>query len=178
MTNRQETIIQTALELFAQNGVESTTTRKIAEAAGVSEGLIFRHFTNKEGLLHAILEIGIEKANTYFAEIAAEQKPDRRIRKALELPFTIDETEFNFWRLFYTLKWQRGVMETAGMLAFRASLAEAFESMQYPDPQGEARLVEAFIDGIATEVLLKSLDSKPLLNCILIKYNLTHIKND
>lgn len=178
MTNRQENIIRTALELFAKNGVESTTTRKIAETAGVSEGLIFRHFTNKEGLLEAILEIGFEKANVYFATIVAEKNPEHRIRKALELPFLIDAGEYNFWRLFYTLKWQRGSMETDGMLQFRSALTDAFEALNYAEPLAEARLVEALIDGIATEVLLKNLDPKPLFNCMIIKYNLTHIHND
>ena len=178
MTNKQENIIQAALELFSQNGVDSTSTRRIAEEAGVSEGLIFRHFTNKEGLLQAILDTGIERANTYFAEIVAEENPEKRIRKALALPFSIETSEFNFWRLFYTLKWQRGSMETDGMSVFRASLAEAFEQLNYSDPQAEARLVEAFIDGVATEILLKGLDPKPLYNCILIKYKLTHLEND
>jgi AcrR family transcriptional regulator len=178
MTEKQENIIKTALELFAQDGVEATSTSKIAKTAGVSEGLIFRHFTNKEGLLNTILEIGVAKANAYFAEIASEENAEYRIRKALELPFLIDAQEFNFWRLFYSLKWQRGSMETDGMIAFRSSLADAFRFLNYSDPIAEARLVEALIDGIATEILLKNLDPKPLLTCILMKYNLTHINND
>ncbi len=175
MTEKQENIINTALELFAQYGVEATSTSKIAKAAGVSEGLIFRHFTNKEGLLHAILERGMEKAQVYFGSIILEEDPKKRIRKALELPFTIDPSEYNFWRLVYSLKWQRGSMETDGMIEFRASLADAFADLNYRNPVSEARLVEAFIDGIATDILLKDIDPKPLLNCVLTKYYLTQI---
>lgn len=178
MTEKQENIIKTALDLFAQDGVESTSTNKIAKAAGVSEGLIFRHFTNKEGLLQTIIELGMEKAQSYFASIIFEENPKVRIRKALELPFSIDPSEYNFWRLVYSLKWQRGSIENEGMNQFRISLTEAFESLNYPHPLEEARLVEAIIDGIATEVLLKDIDPKPLLNCILTKYNLTQIEND
>ena len=48
MTDKQEKILQAALELFAKEGFKGTSTNKIAKKAGVSEGLIFRHFENKD----------------------------------------------------------------------------------------------------------------------------------
>lgn len=44
-------IARVAMELFAEHGFAATSTRKIAKAAGVSEGLVFHHFRNKIGLL-------------------------------------------------------------------------------------------------------------------------------
>ena len=58
MTEKKEKILQAALELFAKEGFYATSTSKVAKTAGVSEGLIFRHFGNKEGLLHAVLDEG------------------------------------------------------------------------------------------------------------------------
>lgn len=52
---RREQLIDTALHLFGVRGFEGTTTRAIAEAAGVSEAIIFRHFTTKQDLYDAIL---------------------------------------------------------------------------------------------------------------------------
>ena len=172
MTEKQQGIVHAALELFAKDGVDATSTSKIAKLAGVSEGLIFRHFTNKEGLLQVILTIGLEKSEEFFETISLEKDPKERIRKALHLPFDIDPEDYNFWRLVYTLKWQRGMSQSGYMDVFRASLAEAFLALNYDNPSAEARLVEAIIDGIATEVLLKDLNAKPLLNCILDKYKL------
>lgn len=172
MTKKQQNIFNTALELFATDGVDATSTSKIAKVAGVSEGLIFRHFTNKEGLLQAILTEGLNKAHEYFQLIQAEIDPKIRIRKALELPFNILPEEYNFWRLVYTLKWQRGSVQTEEMSDFRASLADAFDQLNYENPSAEARLVESIIDGIATEVLLKDVHPKPLLKCVLDKYKL------
>ena len=51
MTEKQENILNTALELFAKDGYDATSTSKIAKCAGVSEGLIFRHYGSKDGLL-------------------------------------------------------------------------------------------------------------------------------
>jgi AcrR family transcriptional regulator len=49
-------LIQTALELFAAQGITETTTRQIAELAGVNEVTLFRHFGSKNGLLLAVIE--------------------------------------------------------------------------------------------------------------------------
>jgi AcrR family transcriptional regulator len=43
-------LLDAARELFARKDYRSTTTREIAEAAGVSEYLLFRHFGSKAGL--------------------------------------------------------------------------------------------------------------------------------
>jgi len=52
---RKATIIQAAASLFAEKGFSGTKTREIAERAGVSEALIFKHFPSKEDLYAAIL---------------------------------------------------------------------------------------------------------------------------
>ena len=41
---------EAALELFAEKGFDGTSTRSIADRAGVSEALIYRHFGSKTGL--------------------------------------------------------------------------------------------------------------------------------
>ena len=41
--------------VFAEKGFHGTTTRELAVAAGVSEGLLFKHFPNKEALYAAML---------------------------------------------------------------------------------------------------------------------------
>jgi AcrR family transcriptional regulator len=47
---------QAALRLFAEHGFEGTSTRAIAEAAGVSPALVTHHFGSKEGLREAVNE--------------------------------------------------------------------------------------------------------------------------
>lgn len=53
---RRDQILQIAIKLFSQYGFRGTTTKKIAEAAGVSEAMVFRHFASKQELYHAILD--------------------------------------------------------------------------------------------------------------------------
>ncbi len=44
-------ILQAAQRLFASFGFDGTTTRDLAQAAGVAEGTLFRHFPNKKAIL-------------------------------------------------------------------------------------------------------------------------------
>jgi AcrR family transcriptional regulator len=44
-------ILQAAQRLFASQGFDGTTTRDLAQAAGVAEGTLFRHFPNKKAIL-------------------------------------------------------------------------------------------------------------------------------
>ncbi|WP_414586308.1 TetR/AcrR family transcriptional regulator [Scytonema sp. PCC 10023] len=44
-------ILDAARRLFASQGFDGTTTRDLAQAAGVAEGTLFRHFSNKKAIL-------------------------------------------------------------------------------------------------------------------------------
>jgi AcrR family transcriptional regulator len=57
---RRKAIVTAALPLFARNGFAGTTTREIAEAADISEALLFRHFPSKRQLYGEILRLGCE----------------------------------------------------------------------------------------------------------------------
>ena len=48
-------ILDAASRLFAERGYQATTTRMIAEASGLNEVTIFRSFTNKPGVLTAVV---------------------------------------------------------------------------------------------------------------------------
>ena len=52
---RSAQIVEVATFLFAKKGFKGTTTREIAAKAGISEAIIFRHFSKKEELYSAII---------------------------------------------------------------------------------------------------------------------------
>lgn len=53
---RREQILQTAFDLFSHRGFSGTTTKDIARAAGVSEAMVFKHFSSKDELYTALIE--------------------------------------------------------------------------------------------------------------------------
>src|SRR5215510_3924324 len=51
---RRAAIIKAVRRVFAEKGFHGTTTRELADAAAVSEALLFKHFPNKEALFSAM----------------------------------------------------------------------------------------------------------------------------
>jgi AcrR family transcriptional regulator len=56
LEQRESDIMEAATRLFADEGFHGTSTRKIAAAAGVSEGTLFHYYGTKNVLLLAILD--------------------------------------------------------------------------------------------------------------------------
>lgn len=61
----QEALLDAAYRLFSQKGFSATTTREIAECAGVNELTLFRHFQNKNNLLSQVI---IQRATGFHLE--------------------------------------------------------------------------------------------------------------
>ena len=59
---RREQLISAAMRLFALQGFDGTTTREIAQAAGINEAIIFRHFPSKEDLYWEVVASRIKAA--------------------------------------------------------------------------------------------------------------------
>lgn len=49
-------LLETAVRLFNEQGLENVSMSAIAEAAGVGKGTLYRHFKNKSDLAHALLD--------------------------------------------------------------------------------------------------------------------------
>lgn len=52
---RRQQLIDTALALFAEKGIERTSIKDIALHAGVAQGLLYHYFHSKDELLYAII---------------------------------------------------------------------------------------------------------------------------
>jgi len=57
---RRKAIVAAALPLFARKGFAGTTTRELAQAAHISEALLFKHFPSKLDLYGEILRLGCD----------------------------------------------------------------------------------------------------------------------
>ena len=67
--------LATAIELFASQGFDGTSTLQIAAQAGVSQATIFKYFKTKEDLLLAILESVMPKIkDEFFSNLLAYEK--------------------------------------------------------------------------------------------------------
>lgn len=53
---RKEAIVEAVQDIFAEKGFDGTTIKELAQVAGVSEALLYKHFPSKESLYAAMLD--------------------------------------------------------------------------------------------------------------------------
>ena len=80
--------MEVATRLFARHGYEATTTAAIADAAGVTEPILYRHFKSKQELFVAIVKAVSAQTMKHWEDlIAGVDDPAEQIRRiAAELP--------------------------------------------------------------------------------------------
>ncbi|MFN8776334.1 MAG: TetR/AcrR family transcriptional regulator [Flavobacteriales bacterium] len=152
-SERRTSILATALQLFADEGYHATTTRHVAQAAGVSEGLIFRHFGSKEGLLKAVMTLGEERIHMLYEHLLTEEDARSMIRQAIAIPFEVPTSQYPFWRLLYKLKWELNIGPDEKMKPLEQALTRAFERLAIPYPEREAIHLVRTMDAIGGEIL-------------------------
>jgi len=70
---RREAIVRAVLPVFARKGFANTTTRELAEAAGVSEALIYKHFPSKQSLYAEIQNSGCKDKDHGLEKLAGAE---------------------------------------------------------------------------------------------------------
>jgi AcrR family transcriptional regulator len=75
---RRQALVDTSLRVFASGSYRGTTTAEIAQAAGVSEPILYRHFKSKRELYFACIEEAWRRLQALWEEsIAAEPDPSK-----------------------------------------------------------------------------------------------------
>ena len=77
----REQLLDAALELFAEHGFEATTTKLIAQRAGVPNGLIYYYFGTKEKLLESLFaeRTFLPDLQARITSAGADQRADPRV---------------------------------------------------------------------------------------------------
>jgi len=86
--NRRGEIVTATIRLVARQGMRAATIRQIAQASGVTEGAIYRHFSSKEDLCHqAYCQIVAEMAAAK-EQLVASQRPLRdKLREWIQVSY-------------------------------------------------------------------------------------------
>jgi AcrR family transcriptional regulator len=78
----KEEIVGSALRLFGESGIATTSLRQVARAAGISPALVVHHFGGKEGLVAAVDEAALREFGDAYAAGEPEEDGDLLRRRA------------------------------------------------------------------------------------------------
>jgi AcrR family transcriptional regulator len=106
---RRQLILSAAKRCFARNGFAGTTTKSVAAAAAISEGLLFKHFPSKAALYAEILVEECE-ADPDLAHLLGQEPSTRTlvelikgmVRHFMQISDVPDEEEAQRLRLMTT----------------------------------------------------------------------------
>lgn len=70
----KEKIMQEALKLFSVNGFDAVSIRTIADAVGIGNSALYKHFTSKQEILQAI----VDYSKSYFLKVSCEQMSGKK----------------------------------------------------------------------------------------------------
>ena len=175
MEDRRAKIAEVALGLFIERGYHATSTRLIAREAGVSEGLIFRHYTNKEGLLGELLAEGGQQMIFEVAGFISEYDSKVFISSIIDFFFDVSDELLGYWRLKAQLEWIKTVWEPEEWeQILRESVERVFKGMGYSKYELEAGLLLESLTGIRYGILRGSVeDVKELKALVKAKYRVS-----
>lgn len=71
----REKLLDAATTVFTKRGFAATSMQDIASEAGVSVGLIYRHFSSKEALFGALVELALEGLQGIDVLFSLEESP-------------------------------------------------------------------------------------------------------
>jgi len=160
-TKKMDLIRNTALKLFAANGYYSTSISKIATSAGISKGLIYNYFKSKEEILSEIIDLGIDKMFENFTTNKDGHIEVEVMQNYIETIFKSLQENIGFWKFYYQILLQA---EAQNMLKaktekimshFMTTMVEYFRMQGFKDPQTEAIIFGALLDGIGLDYTMQ-----------------------
>jgi AcrR family transcriptional regulator len=153
---RRERLLEAAAEVFAARGYEGARVEQIAEAAGISAGLIYRHFDGKRELFEELLRQG---ARQLLEQTAAAAAPDHegveRLERGIDAFLAFVQENRDLWRMMMRDEPEPGLvairegMYDAAVETVTQLLAQDPEATRQHTSERELKLVAVVITGAA-----------------------------
>lgn len=158
---KTQLIMGSALELFANNGYESTSISMIAKKAKISKGLLYNYFASKEELLTTLMNHG-------FDSLLEKFDPNKDgVLEVYEMESFLRETvqqikeNIHFWKLYWSIYLQPTVFPLMDekldsfVKKYTKMMVDYFESQGFKNPVMETLIFGSLLDGIMLDYILK-----------------------
>jgi AcrR family transcriptional regulator len=121
---RRETLIRAASELFAQRGYDHVSLDQVAERAGVTKVIVYRHFGSKKDLYLQLLGVHRDQLlGTLATGMAAEGPLADRVPSVADAWFSYVEINPFAWKMLF-----QDVTGDPDIRAFHAGVRETARS--------------------------------------------------
>ena len=150
---KKKLILDSALELFAENGFHATSMSMIAKKGGISKGLAYNYFESKNDILEEIIDEGFHQVHDLLDPDKDGVLSEEEFVSFLEKTLAMVKNNHRYWKLYFALMIQPVVSENlsekyakAGEPIFKM-MYEFIVSKGSSDPEGDLMIVSAMLEG-------------------------------
>jgi AcrR family transcriptional regulator len=157
--NRRKSILNAALIVFAEQGYHNASISKISTEAGISKGLMYNYFENKDALLKELLNTVTESMMKTMGIVGEQILTDKILTQHINTSFKVIQEDTAHWKLYFSVFTQVHIMAIAmeeimpKIEPYMVSLCNYFEAKGEKDPMAKARYFCATIDGVQMQYM-------------------------
>ena len=159
--SRRESILNTALRLFAENGYRATSMSRIAKSADIAKGLIYNYFNSKEQLLEEVIEEGFRIIVPSLDDLKSKkQTPAQAFRQIIETVRDSVKDNPEYWQLYLRMFFQISKNERVEKIFINYTktyfqlILELLKDLDVKDPDIELWKLGAQLDGLVLDYTL------------------------
>ncbi|WOV89154.1 TetR family transcriptional regulator [Sporosarcina oncorhynchi] len=168
--NKKERIIEAAIEVFRQQGIEKTKISDIVKVAGIAQGTFYLYFPSKLSLMPAIAEVMVAKTLEIVKDRVSENEPfPKRLDQLVDAIFEVNEEYHEIQALIYA-----GLASTEHLKNWETVYAPFYEWISdglkqaiednvirnSVNPERTARLVIGLVESAAEQIYLYDTDKE------------------
>ena len=157
--DKVDLIMNSALDLFANQGFNATSISQIAKQAGISKGLMYNYFSSKDDLLKRIIIGGLQSFLDLLQVKDIENIQKKELVKFIETNLSLIKINAAYYKLYFSLAFQ-----SATFNILEVEMKQIFEKVfsifiKYYTQNGEknpfvkTRFLLATFDGIGIHYL-------------------------
>ncbi|MEB2302155.1 TetR family transcriptional regulator [Lysinibacillus xylanilyticus] len=153
--SKEEKIIQAAIEVFREKGIEKTKVSDIVKTAGIAQGTFYLYFPSRLSVMPAIAKVMVEKIIAAINDGISIQEPfAKQLEKLVDIVFSLTEEYRDVFALIYA-----GITQTEHMKEWENIYAPYYEWMNN-------FLYEAQQEGTIRESLNTTRSSKLIIGLV------------
>ncbi|WP_245628141.1 TetR family transcriptional regulator [Shouchella shacheensis] len=100
--DKRERIIQAAIEVYAEKGIEKATISEIVNKAGIAQGTFYLYFSSKLAVMPAIAEVMVSKILDGLKSDVGDGPIHQQIEEIIGVVFDITQQYKELTKLIYT----------------------------------------------------------------------------
>ena len=159
---KRNLLLDAAIQVFGQKGYYDATISHIAKKAGVSDGIVYEYFENKEDLLFSIAERKLQEDLGRLNEMYHIKDPRRKLRRFIKYHCSLYLTDRDYLKMFLLLIhtnrrfYEKGAFESFTQYkGFLLNVVEEGKKSGIFRPEIDSRIFTNMVFGGLTHMFLR-----------------------